>query len=90
MWNVFQKPPYPERWYFALASYNAGLRNIIKAQARAGAEGFPVGDFFGVAATLSNYTFHHAKETLNYVARIKRIYSLSDKSELQKASSRRL
>lgn len=65
--------PDEERFLFAAASYNAGPGNVLKARARAGAEGYPVTDFLGAAVMLPSYTFGHARETLHYVARVKRI-----------------
>lgn len=77
MWEFFRTPPsHPrggERYLFAVAAYNAGAGNILKAQARAGALGYPKADFVGVAAALPLITFSRAKETLHHVARVKMI-----------------
>ena len=50
------------------ASYNAGLGNVLKAQRKA--DGAPCWDRIG--GQMVNVTGRHSKETLGYVARIKR------------------
>ncbi len=63
-----------ERWYFALASYNAGIGNIKSAQRRARRENYEAFDWTCVSQKLWDITGKHAKETINYVARVKRYY----------------
>jgi membrane-bound lytic murein transglycosylase F len=73
MWK--RKIPYSsERWCFALASYNAGAGNIRRARRRAIINGWESLDWGAVSQELRNVTGKHSKETINYVARIKRFY----------------
>jgi len=60
------RPPV-RRWELALASYNAGAGNIIRAQAEcAGAR-----DWDAILPCLPDVTGHHARETTQYVIRIR-------------------
>jgi soluble lytic murein transglycosylase-like protein len=71
MRNTFKAPrPEHEKHNFAMASYNAGAGNIIKAQKLAGnpPEWQPVAD------KLHLVTGKHAKETRDYVIKINRYY----------------
>lgn len=64
-----------ELWYFCLGSYNAGPGNIDKAFARAKEAKSEFRDWSVVGGLyLPGVTGEHARETINYVARIKRIY----------------
>lgn len=64
-----------ERLYFALGSYNAGFGNIYKAYKTANLKRFEHQDWGAVSALcLPKVTGKHSIETINYVARIKRIY----------------
>lgn len=67
-------PDIKERWYFALASYNAGAGNIRSARRKAIINGWESLDWCTVSQELRNITGRHSKETINYVARIKRFY----------------
>jgi soluble lytic murein transglycosylase-like protein len=64
---VWRAPrPMLERWRLALASYNAGAGNIIRAQAEcAGAR-----DWDAILPCLPDVTGHHARETTAYVVRV--------------------
>lgn len=66
------KMPRPEqdRHNLAMACYNAGCGNIIKAQRLCG----DPNDFVSIMQCLPSVTGHNAKETLDYVPRIRRIY----------------
>lgn len=59
-----------DRYCLALASYNAGIGNLLTAQGKAGG----VNDYRSIIATLPRVTGSHADETINYVKRIFRIY----------------
>ena len=59
-----------DRWRLAVASYNAGLGNILKAQSLAG--GAP--DWLTISSTLSDVTGEsNAAQTVEYVARTERV-----------------
>ena len=60
-----------QRYDLALAAYNAGAGNIIKAQQLAGKNA----NWPDVAAVLHNITGHHSEETIRYVEKIRRYYS---------------
>lgn len=71
MRSAFKVPrPDFERHNLALGSYNAGLGNIIKAQEIAGS---PI-EWQPVADALPKVTGRHAKETIDYVSKIRRYY----------------
>lgn len=71
MRGIWTSPrPEQDRHNLALASYNAGAGNIIKAQKRCqGAVLYPA-----IMACLPAITGHHAKETLGYAPRIRDIH----------------
>jgi soluble lytic murein transglycosylase-like protein len=59
--------PQVRRWELALASYNAGAGNIIRAQSECdGAR-----DWDDILPCLPDVTGHHARETTQYVVRIR-------------------
>lgn len=65
-----------ELWYFCLASYNAGPGNIEKAFTQAKADNMEFRDWSVTGGLyLPGVTGKHARETMNYVARIKGFYS---------------
>jgi len=71
MRNTFKAPrPDFERHNLALGAYNAGAKNIIKAQKLAGN---PAG-WDPVAEKLPLVTGRHAKETQDYVKKIRSFY----------------
>lgn len=74
MWSIFKRVYGIERLRFALASYNAGAGNIIKAQMRAEERGYPTDKWASIAQVLGSVTGRHARETTGYVARIERYY----------------
>lgn len=63
-----------ERWRFALASYNAGMGNIKSAMRKANREGYITNVWSCVSPFLKRVTGKHSKETINYVARVEKIY----------------
>jgi len=66
---VWRSPrPEVERWRLALASYNAGAGNIIRAQRLCDGER----DWREIRACLPAVTGHHANETRTYVDRVQR------------------
>ena len=74
MWAIWKAPrPLVERVAFTLASYNAGAGNILKAQRIAGA-GAISNRWELVAGKLHRVTGKHAKETRDYVVRVRRIF----------------
>lgn len=68
MWDVWKAEEGIERLYFAFASYNAGLGNILKAQELAAVSD----QWDSLAEVLPQVTGKHAEETINYVKRIER------------------
>lgn len=67
--SVWRSPrPEVERWRLALASYNAGAGNIIRAQRLCEGER----DWREIRACLPAVTGHHANETRTYVDRVQR------------------
>lgn len=74
MWAIWKAPrPLEERIAFTLASYNAGPGHIIKAQ-RLVAPGRSPNHWQPVADELHRVTGRHAKETRDYVQRIRRLF----------------
>ncbi|MBI3937150.1 MAG: transglycosylase SLT domain-containing protein [Betaproteobacteria bacterium] len=70
LWREWKAEQGLERWKFALASYNAGLGNILKAQALAEARGRPTDQWVELALVLPEVTGPYAAETTGYVRRI--------------------
>lgn len=66
MWNIFQDEKGVERLCFMFGAYNAGARNIIRAQRLAAMTDI----WDDIAAVLPQITKRHAKETIEYVERI--------------------
>lgn len=68
MMAVWRSPrPQIRRWELALASYNAGAGNIIRAQGECGG----ARDWDDILPCLPDVTGHHARETTQYVVRIR-------------------
>ena len=80
-WNIWKEESGIERIRFMLASYNAGPGNIIKAQKKAKARSLPTDRWQSIVQTLPDVTGDHAKETINYVARIERYYDELSKNK---------
>ena len=72
-----------ERWKFALASYNAGIGNIKAAFNRSRRSDYEYDIWSCVSPFLSKITGRHAKETINYVARIIKKYKQLKSYEIQ-------
>ncbi|EMK3400832.1 transglycosylase SLT domain-containing protein [Vibrio parahaemolyticus] len=69
--NIWKWPrPEEDRHNLALACYNAGCGNILKAQRLCGNPS----NYEPIMACLPQVTGKHAKETLGYAPRIRRIY----------------
>lgn len=69
LWNNWKSPrPNTDRYYLALASYNAGLGNILKAQKKSGGKAL----YEDIIAHLPSVTGKHAKETIGYIKQIKK------------------
>lgn len=69
LWSIWKKEQGLERLRFALASYNAGQGNIVRAQRLAG---IPT-QWNSLAAVLKRVTGASARETVNYVKRVEAI-----------------
>jgi soluble lytic murein transglycosylase-like protein len=65
------KRPAIDRFALALASYNAGIGNILKAQAEKGGSNL----YSDIISGLPDITGVHSKETIQYVKRIFGYYS---------------
>ena len=69
MIGVFTAPRTDDQRHdLALAAYNAGIGNILRAQRLAGRDA----NWPEVSKTLVNVTGRHSKETIDYVAKIRR------------------
>jgi len=66
-WRGRGRPP-AESWRLGLASYNAGLGNILKAQKACEGQR----DWRDIRLCLQDITGHHSAETITYVRRIER------------------
>jgi len=69
-WNW--KRPLLDKHYLALASYNAGLGNILKSQKRCDNALL----YDDIIECLPGVTGRHSKETIDYVRKIKKWYGL--------------
>ncbi len=72
--DVWAKESGRERIRFMLGSYNAGIGNILKAQTRAAHAGMAIDQWASIVHTLPSITGRHATETINYVAKIERLF----------------
>lgn len=72
--DVWTKESGRERIRFMLGSYNAGISNIVKAQNLAGRVGMAIDQWQSIADALPQVTGRHAAETINYVAKIERLF----------------
>jgi membrane-bound lytic murein transglycosylase MltF len=73
-WDVWKKETGIERIRFMLGSYNAGVGNILKAQALAEKYKLPTDQWFSICSTLYQVTGAHAFETIKYVWDIEQYY----------------
>ena len=64
--------PERDRHDLALASYNAGFGNLLKAQRHCG---MPI-EYPEIAECLPDITGHHSKETLTYVTRTRKWHTM--------------
>lgn len=64
------KRPDTDRHYLAMASYNAGLGHLLKAQKRCGGAVL----YDDIIDCLPLITGRHSQETITYVARIRKFY----------------
>jgi membrane-bound lytic murein transglycosylase F len=70
-WAIFRAETGLERWKFAVAAYNAGAGNIIKAQRLATAAGDPPDQWTSIARALPQVTGErNAQETVTHVRRV--------------------
>jgi membrane-bound lytic murein transglycosylase MltF len=70
-WRIFRRETGLERWRYALASYNAGQRNIIRAQELAEGRGLDPSRWVSIVQVLPRITGEaNAAQTTDYVARI--------------------
>jgi len=74
-WDIWKKESGIERVRFMLGSYNAGPGSILDAQRLASKKGLPTDQWQSIAAVLPEITGDDdAPETINYVAKIERIF----------------
>lgn len=69
-WYPFKKEKGIDRLKFAIGAYNSGIGNIVKAQNLANARGLDSSLWDSIVKTLAEVTGEHARETIDYVARI--------------------
>jgi membrane-bound lytic murein transglycosylase F len=74
IWNDWKaERPLEDRINFMFGSYNAGKRNILKAQKMARKNGLNPNLWASIEPTLPKITGKNSKETINYVTKINRI-----------------
>ena len=74
IWNDWKaKRPLEDRINFMFGSYNAGKRNILKAQKMARKNGLNPNLWASIKPALPKITGKNSKETINYVTKINRI-----------------
>ena len=83
-WDIWKKESGIERVRFMLGSYNAGPGNILKAQKLAGAAKMPTDRWEFIAMCLPEITGKRSAETINYVAKIERLFTQLTAREGQK------
>lgn len=64
------KRPPAEKWKLALASYNAGMGNILRAQKHRKRNGQRAHHWADISESLPVITGHHSRETIGYVQAI--------------------
>lgn len=73
-WNIWKKEDGIERIRFMLGSYNAGPGHIVKAQKIATLANLPSDKWQSITMALPEVTGRHSKETIDYVAKIERLF----------------
>ena len=75
-WDIWKKESGIERIRFMLGSYNAGPGNILDAQALACSvdHRLPTDRWLSIVATLPEITGKRSQETIEYVAKIERLF----------------
>lgn len=73
-WDIWKQESGIERIRFMLGSYNAGPGHIIKAQKLAEAANLPTDKWQSITMALPEVTGRHSKETIEYVAKIERLF----------------
>jgi membrane-bound lytic murein transglycosylase F len=74
IWKAWKaKRPFQDRLNFMFGSYNAGKRNILKAQNIADKQGLDPNLWPSIERTLPEVTRRRSKETLGYVKKISHI-----------------
>lgn len=71
LWNLWKaKRPFRDRLSFMFGSYNAGGRNILKAQELAEKDGLNANLWRSIKPVLPKVTGRRSKETIDYIDRI--------------------
>jgi membrane-bound lytic murein transglycosylase F len=74
IWKAWKaKRPFQDRVNFMFGSYNAGKRNILKAQKIADKQGLDPNLWPSIERTLPEVTRRRSKETIGYVEKISKI-----------------
>ena len=74
LWKAWKaKRPFQDRVNFMFGSYNAGKRNILKAQRLAREQGLNPNLWDSIASNLPRVTHRYSSETLGYVKKINTI-----------------
>ena len=73
-WNIWTAESGIERIRFMLSSYNAGVGNILKAQKAAKKANLATDRWKSIVATLPEITGKRSQETIEYVAKIERLF----------------
>lgn len=83
-WDIWKKESAAERIRFMFGSYNAGPGNILAAQKMAGQSGLATDRWLSIISALPEITGQkNSAETINYVAKIERLYGELTKESVQ-------